>query len=389
MMDINNYKGSFFGQLYTSFILSKDELTKLRGIVYADIKRYDTFTDWEKSETLRSIIDNLVRFKEILAKIENSLHSVINGSEEVRKNTPSKFHYSYAIANFRIAYRQVIKARELIDIFSFQLSRILRQEKVLEKKRFSVKSLFFIASIRRHLYLAGISLQQYQKINELKSIFNHKLSFYLIPKGMLKKGDILLSYKTDEFLKQHLLSKLISISESSKITHASIVYENKKESIQTISATADTERVSIIGLEMKRGEIEFVLRPRLTGKQKLRLDSILGYWYKKISSDENSYTFSELKCWIAAIVGLVYITTVRLTGRNILIPNLIRRKNSFFCSELIDYIFKQDGIMLSARSQYDSIVGPAEFFYSPYLDFIGVVCNKEDEKYLDSENLII
>ena len=112
-------------------------------------------------------------------------------------------------------------------------------------------------------------------------------------------------------------------------------------------------------------------------------------WHDTLTNHKIRYEFSELKCWTAAVLGLIYSEFAFWVNRSVVLPNFFHRSNAYFCSELIDKIFKQDNILLVPRSQYDGIVGPSEFFFSPHLEFVGLTCNKEDIGLLDKEKLAV
>ncbi len=56
------------------------------------------------------------------------------------------------------------------------------------------------------------------------------------------------------------------------------------------------------------------------------------------------------------------------------IPNFMgERKSEFFCSEFVNQVFLEAGVMLTPKSRYGSTVSPPDIATSPYLKFIGLV----------------
>jgi hypothetical protein len=142
-------------------------------------------------------------------------------------------------------------------------------------------------------------------------------------------------------------------------------------------------------LNIDPGRFVFVLRPRL-GREKMDyLVKSLELFEYKIANMVQYVPFAELKSWFAVFVGFVQMVLVRTLRRSFYVDNIFKTNKKLFCSELIDNIFKDLGVYLTSRSDNDSMIGPAEMFYSPYLDFVGVLCNKEELRLLEDESVVI
>jgi len=95
-------------------------------------------------------------------------------------------------------------------------------------------------------------------------------------------------------------------------------------------------------------------------------------------------TFSEIKCQTASLIG--FITVLATYARIPLsLHNPFKNNPGVFCSETADNILKEADILIAPRCERDSVIGPVEFFYSPLLEFKGIITNEEDPREVFNE----
>jgi hypothetical protein len=166
-----------------------------------------------------------------------------------------------------------------------------------------------------------------------------------------------------------------------------VVGENKPHSL--ISFNPTHEGLGETTTSPLKGEMFIVLRyrPSLSGISHEKLIESLDSWWpkKQINTASGNRSFAELKSWVACAIGFLYIITSYVFGRPVCLPNPIKNKKGLFCSEFVDEVFKQAGVCLSPRSENASVVGPVELFYSPHLEFKGIIFHKEDQSQLLEE----
>lgn len=247
----------------------------------------------------------------------------------------------------------------------------------------------------RELALALLWIGQAEKLYEIISFFKsfslHELNHYIMRAHDLHTGDVVLSYKTNSYLRKSPVSLLVKFASNSSVTHAMIVSNLPHEQPELLFSGDITYGLGIIKPIPEPGEIFLVLESRDTATQTNLLPSI-SKWRSRAQTrmearkrgGPDSYRFPELKCQMASIMGvftviLVYIG-IPLTPRN---P--VQSQSGVFCSELIDAIYKESGVILSPRSTHDAIVGPVEFLYSPLLRLRGIIANEKDLAHIQVE----
>lgn len=214
-----------------------------------------------------------------------------------------------------------------------------------------------------------------------------QLSLYRLSKDDIKKGDVILSYKTESFLAKERLSSIIALTTNSPITH-SLIATNDSHPHIFLSANPESKGLGLKNETPKKGELYLIMRLResISPVQKEDLYLRIDHW-TQLASQQNwkHFSFAELKSWVACIIGFIYVISSYLFFRPLCLPNPVRKPKTIFCSELIDIIFREVGIYLTPRSENYSVVGPVELFYSPFLELKGVILNEEDLPVLKKE----
>lgn len=215
------------------------------------------------------------------------------------------------------------------------------------------------------------------------------LDHYTLYTSHLEKGDVIVSYKTNKYLNFSFLSKIIAFSSNTHITHAFLVTDDDKPH-HLVSSNPESKGLGLTTTSPLEGEMFIVLRYKssVNGVSKEKILESLGTWWPEQESHIGKRTsFPELKSWIACFIGFIYVTTTYLFERPVCFRNPIKKQNSLFCSEFVEGVFKQEGVYLSPRSENPSVVGPVELFYSPYLEFKGIIFHSEDRMQLRQEIL--
>jgi len=359
----------------------------------SNFSSYRGLSDVEKVDLLGEII---ILLRELIIKSSNineGINNIVNrkiAKDQVAKNLPAVV-YGMGAANLSIAQKKAVilekKAISLIAELEKECQAIVSLEPSLTGKIIFNKVKNFTQFADRLVEIISLSLKDFSKRVEFPNIFNKSVVNLKFNEKLLIPGDILLSYKTKHFLKKNFLSKLISIAEGSSITHSIIVYKNDDNGVICINATGGKHRYDFTcPLSYGEGEMYFVMRPIIKKEQKDLLINVLDSMYKKYHS---SYSFSELKCWSACVSGIIYTRYSVFTCKDFIIPNPFQNKKTFYCSELIDEIYKKAGILLVPRAEHDRIIGPSEILYSPHLKMMGVLFNENDRNIIKNEKINI
>lgn len=261
-------------------------------------------------------------------------------------------------------------------------TKILRLSKKIQNLLDSEK--IYIYSIQNKIILKFVLIKKYFSMNDFYiSTFIHlshtKYLLYLHENGFskdldlkkLKKGDLILSYKSKEYIKTHLISRIIAHVEGSQITHSSIITKTKPK-LKMITASGIENEILEEELKILDGETLIIFRPITNHKQRLELETSVDYWTNQINNNKIK-KFSYLKFYFALFSGLIYKLSGDILHHIIVIPNPFNQNSRYFCSELINKIFVDAKIYLTYKSHFQGLIGPYEFIWSDKLKFIGAL----------------
>ncbi len=244
--------------------------------------------------------------------------------------------------------------------------------------------------VSNELELAGLWLYQAYSILTIRTFFRSILSRqdrYIYDPNNLKKGDIVLSYKSTSYLRKHLLARLVAIATSSQVTHSLIVSESHPHPT-LLCMSPGKKGLNHMSIIPDRGEMYLVMRLEgIEGDKLERVQHEIDVLNEKISLQPRivAYKFAEFKSWLACLIGFVYVASTFVSQRAITFPNPARRQKGLFCSEIIDVVYKRAGIRLVPRAEHDAVVGPIELFHSPYLRCIGFITHPDDAMCIENE----
>lgn len=204
------------------------------------------------------------------------------------------------------------------------------------------------------------------------------LSRYVLSPHDLNTGDIVLSYKTNRYLRHSPLSLFIKYATHSAITHVMIVSHESNHPPELLMSDDTTKGLGILSVTSDPGELLLVLEPLPHSKlpevhAEIRRLSQIARDKARDTTLQKLYQFSTQKCEMACVIGFMYICVGLLSRYPISLKNPLENQSGVFCSELVDNLFRSAGIQLTARSEYRSIVGPIEFLYSPLLRLKGII----------------
>lgn len=251
------------------------------------------------------------------------------------------------------------------------------------------------AGYTKNINLASLWLGQAEKLIEMCHLFlnikNEDIQKYTITPEKIEKGDIVLSYKTRTFLKKNPISRFVEFASNSQITHVMCACHEKNQTPKILVSGDDTNGLGIVGPTPKIGEVFIILSPKDTEHRNNTYHAIDAWRTKaenrdttQIGSSSDTLILSELKFTVACIIG-VFVVIMIFLGRPLTLRSPVTRARGVFCSELIDTIYKEGGIIVSPRSTHDAVVGPIEFLYSPIFNFKGIIAREDDLLCLQDE----
>ncbi len=349
--------------------------------------------EWEREKIQHLLRENAILLTSIMFIVEN-FDKRVNLLEVGRR---IRINFMYANLYFiqaRLRKSQKIlrnleyilqKKSMQIDLFSDQLWFERARKKYLLNRINSSK-----VKLSKIVFFANLSMQVIRDGYKILEIFHQDILGYVLENKDLKVWDVILSYKTQPYLNNAHLSRLISIAQKSNITHSSVISRVEWDIIEHINPTPDNNHIIVSQLlKNKKNEVFFVMRPKLSQVLLDQYRDEIEILRQEILEKKAIYRFSELKQWYAVIGWYLSINIIYFFRRIISLNNIFRNKKSFFCSELIDYLFKKIGIFLIPRSQFDSIIWPSELLYSPFLELIGVIYNKDEVELIKLEDFIM
>ncbi len=217
----------------------------------------------------------------------------------------------------------------------------------------------------------------------LQEIYSN-MDRFVFDRQALRQGDVVLSYKTATYLKKDFLARLVAITTGSSVTHSYITAESGITA-KLLCSSPDLNGVNLLSAFPQQGEIYIIMRLKNTSAPYAKhIENSIEIWKERIKS-RFTCKFSESKSWIASALGLIYVLSVYIFQRPIIIKNFAKNRPGLFCSEIVDNIFKEAGILVTPRSEYPSLIGPVEFFHSPYLALQGFIINEEDRETIKEE----
>lgn len=316
-----------------------------------------------------------------IKNIQETLQLLRSNKKEIYGNVITRVHGDWTRASLHRAASKLSKAQK-------SLTKLNSSTNALEKN-------IQVQSLKENLNFAALSAQHGAGIMGKQYIFKNikagESSQYLIASGDLEIGDVILSYKTSEYLRKDILANLIAYSSRTHVTHSSVVCDKNATGIFLITSKPEKKGLAVVSLEAKEGEILIVLKPTANELSMGKILHSVESWKRKaqfplsLRNKNTHYYFSEFKSWVACFLGLIYSQGIHITKKGVILPNPFSSTQGIFCSELVDTLFKEAGIFLVPRSEYDSIVGPIEILYSPQLSFRGLIGSRKDLTVLENE----
>lgn len=332
------FKGdiNFFGKLYKT-VPAIEDLAPAR----------------EKNASIKKLDQSITNFNELISDIDFIF------KEDFKNQIKKRF------------IRQAIKAH-----IKKGLHEIKKAKSILEKEAGPLINGELISRLNIAASAVGSAQKMIDYHNPSSVFAGKKLHEHIITAKEIQEGDVMLSYKTSDYLKNpsNFLSYLIATAQSSSITHSWLVSKKESGEFKILISSPETRGVSETFLKIKPGEIIFVMRPKIGEENKKKLVQKIEEFIGLAKKNPDKYKFSEKKCWTACILGLVYTRGILFGSKNVILQNPIWKSKGYFCAELVEAIFAEVGICLTPRGNCRGVLGPAEIFYSPHLEYKGIYC---------------
>jgi hypothetical protein len=340
-------------------ILFKFSPVKDREHKLADIK--------EKLDGARIIAEiNLEKAQEFEKRLENLSLSLPSH----KKITLSYLHN--ALDNLKKILQEIKEIYPLLNRLKVNLDPTENQEIFHKLKELFTQIVVkidenhaFLSDFQGRVRIEEYLHQSYEQIVQANLLHGGK--GYL----RLKNGDIFVSFKTLNFLKQKGVSKWVFRVTKSQVTHVGVFLFGKNMVPMLIHAKHST-LYKLLPLELKSGEVFVVLRPRMNDDQRSNLWSIL----RRKISEEIKFSVPKLA---GVIPSLVFNRVVNLfTKRYVETGNMMSSlKDQKFCSEFLSEAFREAGFPLTPKVK-GAMIFPSDIFASPYVDYVGLLFNEDE-----------
>jgi hypothetical protein len=364
-------------------------LNKIRRMYYS-YGRYNIKNDAEfKIYSFNRIILELQIVSSDLYNIKLDIDKILENDKEIRDIILNKLYYNWVISNFFNAKKKIQESQHYIDIMSQLLKYTIEDKTCPSRYRFFATLIPNFVILKKKINIISVCVKDIMKKVDTEEMFKRNLKEYIIQKDKIRKGDVILYYDSEDFLKHDFLALLIAYAENSRITHSAIICQAKKNNVKIISGTALAEKIDIFDIYIEKARFLFVMRPNIQKEKMKYLYKSLDLFEYKLKDMDEVIKFGEKKVWVAAIIGFIHLLSVTFFHHILGLENPFKAGKKYFCSELVDDTFKSIGVYLTARSEREDVVGPSELFFSPYLDFVGVLCNNEDIPMMEKEKLVL
>jgi len=317
---------------------------------------------------LNNALDNIKIFLPRIVKYYNEIKYTKIFIQKKHRSFAKRFAYN-AISNTTFIERDCIRIIRYLEI-------IQNNQKDNTKFFHSIKKEFeeILQYFKENNILLSDIQGRIQIEDNLVSKYR-KLKNYLINISDLETGDILLLFKSKKDLSKHPMSRAISFFSDSQVTSTSMAVKGSF-GIKTLGSKI-IGGIKFRDLNVKNGEVLIVLRPKITHQQRfLILESIRKLMQLKTK-------FSWLKIWGGLHTNILTKSLYYFNLGHIHIPNILGfERSKLYCSEFLNQVFMNAGILLVPKSRNSNVVYPYDLVYSP-LKYLGLLFNdneKSEEK---------
>ena len=219
------------------------------------------------------------------------------------------------------------------------LSKVKQLRKLLEKngdleQRAQV-------SVTAALWL-GHAQRLFEATRFLQTHFGGRpLSEHILSPRDLRLGDIVLSYKTSYYLRHSPLSLFIKYTTNGSVTHIMVACHETGHPPKLLMSDDTTNGLGTLDVVTDPGELFLVLEPLPHPKlaevyTEIRRIRTIAHKKSQSRTLQKLYSFPELKCEIACMIGFTYIVITLISRYPIAIKNPLEKRPGTFCSELIE-----------------------------------------------------
>lgn len=316
-----------------------------------------------------------------LAEVEKELEEVRQFYSLVNENKNLFTQKKYSYYAPRFVYNAVKNSLKIVGLLKtmLKLLSVLEREFTPESKQkiFHALSASFVEVLTLFKENSVNLLDVRGRVAVEKNIVHEYLELVKrrIDLAYLESGDILFSFKSNEYLKTYIEQEAISSFTSSHITHILLVGKSSK-GIFFVDSDRATFGVRARPFGIVDGEVFLAFRLRnISSLQRSLLVS------KMVEAVKGNISYSKAK-----VAGLVPATLtsrfLSLFSRGyVLQDNWVKNLTNpeFFCSEFVNSLYKEIGVYLCPKSKYNAIVSPSDLVVSPYLEFLGLVFNDSEK----------
>src|SRR3989344_4650037 len=208
----------------------------------------------DRVEDLRVIVERLERATK---RLEENVEMTVRLRDPflLDRSAPSLINQGLAIGYARMANRYFHKAHVNARRLYKHTTNYLNNEKLnsLEKIRLFAKIYGRFIDAESFLCQGTFALRIAYNHALSQAIMKHLISNPLAEKD-LRKGDIILSYKTSPYLQHHRLARFIAFAEHKNITHSAMVYAVGGSHVTVLAASGDAGGLGTFEIKPLHGE---------------------------------------------------------------------------------------------------------------------------------------
>jgi len=195
--------------------------------------------------------------------------------------------------------------------------------------------------------------------------------------SQLLTGDVLMSFKSKDFIKNNLLAKLLYMGQSSLGSVTQVDHLHMALRIGNVIKIVDSF-ILAGGVQLKNFELEnwavfIVLRPKISQNQRISIIRSIREFL------QNKTKFATFKMVGVAPSDMLNKSVNLFSKGYRVIPHLFGSGRTHFCSSFVNEVFKDAGIMLTPKSRYSHMVTPPDILTSPVLKFVGLIFNDAEK----------
>jgi len=362
----------------------EDYAIRSKGYIFSSKVRDVLFSISSLEKRREVILEVKRRINYLLRELEGMRVSIHYFYEELKRTNlfVQKRHFRLAK---RFFFNSFTNSKRMLRILNYLRNDIVKLELANNPKQFqnlfhSIEDRFkVLLELFKENKVYLIDIQGRLQI-ERNLVHNYtELKESLLDKSQLLTGDLLLSFKSHDYIKKKILSRAIYHVTGSQVTHA-MMAARLFNGVKIIDSLTAADGVSLRDFQVLSGEVFIVLRPKISSSQRAKILRIVReYVHKKAK-----YAKQKL---VGVFLTLPVVKLLNLFSRGYRsLPNIFATMTStVFCSEFVNQVFKEAGVLLTPKSNYSSMVSPSDIVASPVVEYIGLIFEESQR----SEEIIL